>query len=111
MPYVTGATILAQAGVAAPTAADTTWANQVAAALESAIEWRMQGVTDYTTNADITADLTRAALVDGTAAYAERQAPHGIVSLGPDGDVVRLGRDMLRALEPVFFRYAGPGIG
>jgi hypothetical protein len=107
MPYVTGAAILVQAGVATPSTDDEAWADACAAALESVIEHRM---TDVTITAGITAELERAALQDGAAAYVDRQSPHGIQSNG-EGDVVRLGRDIVRALEPVFTRYALPGIG
>lgn len=109
MPYVTGAVILAQAKVPAPASTeDSDFADMVAAALEAVIARRMSGVT---ITADVTAELERAALLDGLAAYAERTAPHGILTVGPDGDVARLGRDLVRALEPVFMAYAGPGIG
>jgi hypothetical protein len=56
-------------------------------------------------------ELARAALIDGVAAYVDIKAPHGVQSLGPDGDVVRLGRSISRALEDVFRTYALPGIG
>lgn len=108
MTYVTGAAILAQAGVAAPSTEQSDWADLCAAAIEAVIAERM---ADVTITAGITAQLERAALLDGIAAYTERTAPHGILSVGPDGDVARLGRGMVRALEPVFLAKAGPGIG
>lgn len=109
MPYVTGPDIIAQAGVgASATADDSAWAVTVAAALEAVITRRMAGVT---ITADITAELERAALIDGLAAYTERRSPHGIISMGDGVDVARLGARITRDLEPVFFAYAGPGIG
>lgn len=110
MAYVTGTLILAHAGVTSPTAADTAWAATVAAAIEATIAHRLTG---YTINPDTDEAniLTRAALQDAAAAYAERDAPHGVLTMGPDGQVTRLGRDIVRALEPVFMRIAGPGIG
>jgi hypothetical protein len=106
MPYVTGAAILTGAG--SPSAPDTDWADACAAAIEAVIAHRM---ADVTITADITAELERAALLDGVAAYVDLSAPHGIQSIGTQGEPVRLGRDIVRALEPVFTRYALPGIG
>ena len=108
MPYVTAAGILAQAGVTAPTAADTAWATTCAAAIEGALTTMLNGAT---LTASGTAELNRAALMDGVGAYVDRDAPHGILSLGPDGEAVRLGADVLRASWPVVRRYTLPGIG
>lgn len=108
MTYVTGAAILAHVGKTAPTAAETAWAGTCADALEAVIAHRM---ADVTITAGITDELERAALQDGAAAFVDRSAPHGIQTTGPDGQTVRLGRDIVRALEPVFLRYALPGIG
>lgn len=107
MPYVTSAQILAHAGASDPTTEDTAWAGLCADALEAIIAHRLGDVTPSASQID---DLERAALLDGIAAYAERKAPHGVLTIGPDGDAVRLGRDMVRALEPVFLRIVGLGI-
>ena len=107
-PFVTGAEILTHVGEDAPDAAQTAWAASCAAALEAVIAYRLTGVT---ITAGIEAELNVAAVQDGAACYASRAAPHGVLSVGPDGDVVRLGRDITRELEPIFLRYAGPGIG
>lgn len=109
-PYVTAAEILAHAGVTAPSAAETDWATKCAAAIEARIQARLvdQGITIDT---ELEAELNVAAEQDGAALYASRKAPHGVLSVGPDGDVVRLGSSAVRALEPIFLRYAGPGIG
>jgi hypothetical protein len=106
MTYVTGSAILAHVRKADPTADDTTWAGTCADAIEALIASRMAGVT---ITAGITDELERAALQDGAAAYVDRTAPHGVQSLGPDGEAVRLGADIGRTLRPVFLRYAGPG--
>jgi hypothetical protein len=108
MPYVTGADIIAQAAVPNASTEDTAWADLCADALEAVIAHRLEGITPSAGQID---ELERAALLDGLAAYAERKAPHGVLSFGPDGDAIRLGRDIVRALEPVLFRIAGPGIG
>jgi len=107
-PYVTGSAILAHVRKADPSADDSDWADACAAAIEARIAYRLASVT---ITADIEAELIRAALQDGAAAYNDRSAPHGVQSLGPDGETVRLGRNIARALEPVFLTYAGPGIG
>lgn len=108
MPYVTGSDILEAATVPSPTAMQTSWADTVAAAIEGAIARRLTG---FTPTADQTAELTRAALLDGLSGFLELKAPHGVLAVGADGDVVRLGSSLTRALEPVFFSIAGPGIG
>lgn len=108
MPYVTGAAILTHVGVAAPSAEDETWADVCAAAVEAAIAERLDGDTP---SAGFTSELEYSALVDGAAAYQGRDAPHGVLSIGPDGEVVRLGADILRATLPVIRRHTIPGIG
>jgi hypothetical protein len=107
-PYVTAALILAAAGKGSPTAAETAWAETCAAAIEARIAHRM---ADVTVTAGIEDELIRAATLDGVAAFVDKDAPHGIQTTGPDGQTARLGRDIVRALEPVFTAYALPGIG
>lgn len=110
MAYVTGAEILAHVGEGpAPSADKVAWAAKVAAAIEAAIAYRLASLAAI--DAGLEAELERAALQDGAAGYLERGAPHGVMTVGQDGETVRLGRDNLRALEPIFGRYAGPGIG
>lgn len=108
MPYVTGAGILAVVGKDDPASADEDWADLVAAAIEAAIAVRLDGTTP---DAGFDAELARSALLDGAAAYAERRSPHGILSVGPDAEAVRLGADILRATNPVLRRHLLPGIG
>lgn len=110
MPYITAADILDHAKVGSPSAADTAWSETVAAAIEALIAHEMTGVT-VASPSDAEAELIRAALDDGAAAYARRNAPHGVLSIGPDGQVARLGSDLALALRPVFRRYGTPGIG
>jgi hypothetical protein len=105
-PYITAAAILTHADRTDPSADESAWADMVADALEAEIAHRLAGVT---ITAELEAIIRRAATQDGAAGFAERQAPHGVVSV--DGvDVIRLGRDLVRALGPVFRRY-NPGIG
>jgi len=110
VPYVSGAQILAHVGKASPSAADTTWAGLCADAIEAAIEARLDGETP---SAGGTNELEVAALTDGAALFNSRAAPHGVLSIGPDGDAVRLGSDSLRAVHKVIVRVhstAGYGI-
>lgn len=105
-PYVTGAEILAATG-----GDDAAWAAICAAAVEAAIAARLAGET---ASAGLEAELQRSAVIDGCAAYVERKAPSGVLSLGPDGEAVRLGAEILRSSEPVLRRHlsqAGIGVG
>jgi hypothetical protein len=112
MPYVTGSAILQHvAGSGAPSAdaEDEAWADVCAAAVEGAIADRLDGgALTPTTEQD--AQLTAAALQDGAALYVARKAPHGVLSIGPDGDVARLGSAILRASDAILYRIS-PGIG
>lgn len=103
-PYVTSAEILAAVGISSPTAADTAWAASCAAAIEAIIVQRLGGDTP---SAEMEARLQVAAELDGAALFTTRSAPHGVLNIGPDGDVVRLGSAQSRALDNVFL----PGIG
>ncbi len=113
MPYVTGAQILVACGKTSPSAADTTWAGLCADAIEGAIAARLDSgaVTPNSAGVD---ELEVSALTDGAALFNTRAAPHGVLSLGIDGEAVRLGADSLRACLPVLRRIhptAGIGIG
>jgi len=111
MTYVTGAQILVHVGKGSPTAADTTWAGLCADAIEAAVAARLDGETPSAGGIN---ELEVAALTDGAALFNTRAAPHGILSVGPDGDTVRLGSDSLRAVNRVLSRVhstAGIGIG
>lgn len=111
--YVTGAEILTAAGVTAPTADETAWAGVCAASVQAAIDTRMEGQT-IGAGDDVDDELQRSAVIDGVSAYLSKDAPHGILNVGPDGDVTRLGADVLRASLPVIQRHhptAGIGIG
>lgn len=112
MPYVTGAQITTHVGKgASPSAPDVAWAALCAAAIEGAIAARLDGETPSAGGVD---ELEVAALTDGAALFNSRAAPHGVLSLGPDGDAVRLGADSLRAVNKVIVRVhstAGIGIG
>lgn len=108
--YVTAEQVLTHAGVDAggvtPTPDDVTWSEDVAAAINAELVAALDGLEPLT--ADETARLHRAALDDGAAAYARRRAPHGILSVGPDGQAVRLGADILIACKPILRRISPP---
>lgn len=109
--YVLGTDILTHVNKGSPTAAETTWAGKCADAIEAAIVTRLEGQTPTTEG---TNELIVAALTDGAALFNSKAAPNGILSMGPDGDAVRLGADSIRALRPVLARVhatAGIGIG
>ena len=112
-PYVTGDLILVHVGKTddGPTGPNQVWADKCAAAIEGAIATRLEGQTPSAGNES---ELIAAALTDGAALFNTRNAPSGVQSLGPVGDVIRLGADSLRALRPVIARIhetAGIGIG
>lgn len=107
---MTGAAILAQAGKGTPTAADTAWADICAAAVDAAITTALNGYTVVALG-PAALELTRCALADGVGAYMDRDAPQGVLMVGPDGAPVRLRADILRVSVPVVARYAIPGIG
>ena len=113
MPYVTGAQVLTHVGKSSPTADETALAGKCADAIEGGIHQRLDagGITPDASGVD---ELEMAALTDAAALFNSRAAPHGVLSLGIDGEVVRLGSDSLRACLPVLRRIhptAGIGIG
>ena len=110
-PYVTGTLILVNVGLGTGTAQQIIDAQNVADEIEAAIAIRLEGQTPSSGAEDM---LKIAALLDGSARFNSLTTPHGIQSVGPDGDVVRLGASSLRALNPVIAMIhstAGLGIG
>lgn len=109
--FVDGEAILAQAlGSSTPTDANTDRADICAAAVNAAITTALNGY-EVEADSEAEAELTRAALLDGVAAYQAFDAPSGVLNVGPDGSPVRLPVDILRASKPAIGRYAIPGIG
>lgn len=110
-PYVTGAAILQHvAGSGTPSAdtEDVAWAGKCADAVEGAIAHALEDGA-FTPTASQEAQLIGTALQDGAALYVARKAPHGVLSVSPDGDVARLGAAILRASWPVLYPIS-PGI-
>src|SRR5690348_328553 len=102
-PWVDGAAILQHvAGSGTPSAEspDEDWAATVADVINGAIDKRLDGDTPSAEEDD---QLMGLALQDAAALYIARKSPHGIVSFGPDGDVVRQGSAVLRACEQVLW--------
>ena len=113
MPYVTGTQILVHVGKGAGTAEEQVWAGKCADAIEGAISARLDAGS-ITPDASGVDELEVSALTDGAALFNSKAAPHGVLSLGIDGEAVRLGADSLRATLPVIRRIhptAGIGIG
>ena len=111
MAYVTGAQITTHCGIASPSAEQIAWALLCAGAIEGAIATRLEGNTPDASGVD---ELEVAALTDGAALFQSKAAPNGVLSMGIDGEAVRLGADSLRAVQPVLRRIhptAGVGIG
>lgn len=109
--YVTGAEVLAFVKEPAPAdSANVAWAAKCAASVNARIETRLDGVAVVADSA-ADAEIRGAALLDAAAQYIARNAPHGVLSLGPEGEAVRLGADVERALRPVLDRYGTRGIG
>lgn len=92
-----------------PSQDQTDWATLCADAVNAAYETALNGYDPASPSA-AEDELSRAALLDGIAAFKDLNSPYGILSVGPDGDAVRVGYDVIRAGRPVIDRYAVPGI-
>ena len=110
-PYVTGGAILTHVRKEGATGDEEDWADACAAAIEGVIDEFLDGGA-LTPTSSQEAELIVAALQDGAACYIGRTAPHGIMSISAEGDIVRLGRNLIRELDPILQRIqGGPGIG
>lgn len=108
-PYVAGSAVLTFLGIGSPTADQTTWAGQCAAAVDAAIVTRLDG---QTLSAEGESEMVVAALTDAAMLFKSKAAPFGVLSYGPDQETVRIGADALRAVLPVIGRQATTaGIG
>ena len=104
-----GSDILTAADKGSPTAGETAWAADCAAAVNAAIETRLNGYT-VASPSNAEDELTRSALLDGLEYFRSKDARFGILSVGPDGEPVRVAVDLLWSV-PVIARYATPGMG
>lgn len=107
--YVDAADILVQAGVSTPSAAESAWSEVVEAAIEGSIAHALDDGA-FTPSSSQTDALIAAAMLDALALFEMRSAPHGVLSITPDGEVARLGAAQLRASWPILYPI-NPGIG
>ena len=105
----TGAEILTAAGKGSPTAEETAWAAACALAVNAAIATLLDGFT-VTAGENPDDELARSAILDGVEAFRAKDARMGILSVGPDGEPMRVSTDILWSI-PVIRRYVMPGIG
>lgn len=109
---VTGAAILAQAGVTAPTEEDQTWADLCAGAVQAGIVRRVDRDPEDPTWLDAEPELMDAALVAGVEAYKRRDAPFGVTGYADlQGIAVRVARDYIDTVGPILDRWRRVAIG
>ena len=105
----TDITNAALGSAATPTSDQTAWATLCAAAVNAAITTRLNGYTPAN-GSRAEAELARSAVLDGLEYFRSKDARFGILSVGQDGEPVRVATDILWSV-PVINRYAVPGIG
>ena len=111
MPFVTAAEVLAHVGIKSPQQSEIDWATAVAAAVDSAVDTRLNGavIVDPSGAYD---ELHLAALVASGEAYKRREAPFGSTGFSDMEEATRLAKDYLAPVGPMIDRYGnGPGIG
>jgi hypothetical protein len=105
----TDITDAALGSAATPSADQVAWSAVCAAAVNAAITKRLNGYVPATASL-AEAELTRSAILDGLEFFRSKDARFGVLSVGPDGEPVRVATDILWSV-PVIARYATPGIG
>lgn len=103
--YVTGAQVLAFAGIDSPTADETEWADACAAAVESAITSRLNGavIVDPSPALD---ELTVAARLAAAEAFKRKEATFGVTGFSDlQGAAIRVARDYMDGVKPLVDRY------
>lgn len=109
MVWVTGSQVLAFVGNVAPDATETTWADAVASAVDSATTTMLNG--SIPSSAAIT-EIEVAALIASAEAYKRREAIFGLTGYADmEGQAVRVARDYMDGVRPLIMRYSIPGIG
>lgn len=107
--FVTADEILQYVGVKFPSADDTAWSAECAAAVNDGILLRLNGAV--ITNPP-PAELHTAAIMAGGETYKRREAPFGITGFNDiEGNAIRISRDYIDGISPIISRYAIPGIG
>ena len=111
MDYVTGADILGYVGVVTPSPAETEWSDAVAAAVNSGIDYRLNGAT-LTDPSPALDEIKVAARIAGAEAFKRREATFGLTGYADlEGNAIRIAKDYLSGIAPLIDRYsAGPGI-
>ena len=106
--WVTGAAILAHAGIAAPSADETRLGGRCAREAITA------GINARLADAPLTGDtpeLSWSALTAGVEAYKRREAIFGVTGyVDLQGAAIRVARDYLEAVAPIIARYATLGL-
>ena len=106
---VDGDAILTAASKDNPSTDEQDWADLCAGAVNAAIGTRLNGYSvEAASNAE--AELSRSALLDGLEFFRSKDARFGVLTVGPDGEPVRVAVDLLWSV-PVIARYAVPGMG
>jgi hypothetical protein len=109
--WVDGAAILAQVGIATPSAEETAWADACADAIDAGIDARLDGSAVDADYPELYPELTWAALIAGADAYKRRETPFGVTGYADlTGAALRVARDPLEAIAPIIGRYATAGI-
>lgn len=109
---VTGAAILAQAGVDTPDAEETAWADVCAQAVQAGVVRRVDRAADDPVWDEATPELMDAALIAGVEAYKRRDAPFGVTGYADlQGIAVRVARDYIDTVAPILDRWRHVAIG
>lgn len=103
--YVTGAQVLAFAGITSPSEAETEWADACAAAVNAAIVSRLNGavIADPSEARD---ELTVAARLAASEAFKRKEATFGLTGFSDlQGAAIRVARDYMDGVKPLVDRY------
>jgi hypothetical protein len=109
--YVSASDVLAYAGVKTPSQAETDWATQVASAVESGVNVRLNGavIVDPSPALD---EIKLAATYAAGEAYKRKEVPFGGSGFADTATANALARDYLASVAPQIDRHGnGPGIG
>jgi hypothetical protein len=111
MEYVTGADILGYVGVVTPSPAETEWSDAVAAAVNAAIDTRLNGAILFDPSSALD-EVKVAARIAGAEAFKRREATWGLTGYSDlEGNAIRVAKDYLAGVAPMIDRHsAGPGI-
>jgi hypothetical protein len=103
--WTSSASILALAGVTAPTGDDTAWAVSCADGINAEIDVYL-GLGAIAPEPDRDGAIGRVADLAGVEAYKRREAPFGITGFADlEGAAVRLARDSLEGQKPTLDRW------